>query len=145
MKNKFKFLMVAALAAVSIPVVAQNSYQSVTAVTLATCTASTATNIAVVLDVRQQNKVEIQLEAYHTSAGAVTLTLPYQRSVDGVTYETALTSLALSVNGVTKQTVVTNITVNNAGWIKFPYMTNASAINTTNFALRYGLIRGGSK
>jgi hypothetical protein len=97
---------------------------------------STATNVNVTIDCRFQKDVALSIELYNDAAGACTMGIPWQRSVDGTHWE-ALNSLLISFNGVTVQTVVTNLPTYGAGYIKIPYVTNANGtINTTNLALR---------
>lgn len=96
--------------------------------------ASTVTNIAVVLDVRRQPSVTIQLDLMPDGTGANTNLIAYSRSTDGVTYESVLSSIS-TTNPVTagvKYTWVGKLDPAGCGYIKLNYFTNYNAINLTN-------------
>lgn len=102
-------------------------------------TASTATNIAYVIDCRKQANVTIfwKNTGHASSTGAAILNLSY--SVDGINYETASRAISLASAGTT-QNVATNLSTYNMGYIKLNYLTNADGgynlTNTLSYAVK---------
>lgn len=103
--------------------------------------ATAGTNVGLVIDTRKQASVDIQIELMADASGAYTFTVPFQYSLDGITYAGMRSgAIAISFNGVTKQTVVTNIPTFGAGYVKIPHLTNATAsIAVTNGIIKYGI------
>jgi len=161
MKNFiFKLLLVAGLIGASVCVRAQApTYQPQILVGGIALTAGSATNLGtpstasyqsgVVMDVRKQNKVCVQITTTNSKPDAVNANiLYYQRSVIGGSnqWETTLypigwTTSAASVNPGAPQVIITNLDTLGCGYINFPYLTNAAG-STTNiglFQLSYGV------
>ncbi len=102
-----------------------------------------ATNLYAVIDVRKQKNVGVQIATTNTAPDAVGKnSLYYQRSVDGVNYESALSVIAWNANtNIVPQLIMTNIDTFGCGYIRFTYLTNAcgSTTNIGDFNLSYGL------
>jgi hypothetical protein len=128
-------LLVAANAQAQAPVYASQTFSAFS------CAATAGTNVGLVIDTRKQTSVDIQVELMADASGAYTFTVPFQYSLDGITYAGMRSgAIAVSFNGVTKQTVVTNIPTYGAGYVKIPHLTNATAsINVTNGVIKYGI------
>lgn len=126
------------LIALAIPARAQSPLYAVSSYGPFTCAASAATNVAYVLDVRKQKDMMFQLEQIYKQAGTANVTYWFAKSVDGVTYETTLSSIPVAGNGNTQVLTLTNINSLGAGYIKIVYITNASAagVDMTNGFVR---------
>lgn len=140
MKKILSIIGVAALLLATVSTQAQPVYAPQTLGTF-TCAATAGTNVGYVIDCRKQESVDLQIELMADATGAYTFTVPFQRSLDGVTYQNMQQqSVAISFNGVTKQVVVTNIPALGSGYIKIPHLTNATAsIAVTNGVIKYGI------
>lgn len=107
-------------------------------------TASTATNVGLVIDTRKQATVTLQIDTTNTLNSAVadgTINILYSQSVDGVRYWTNLQTVAIVPRGLQWNTVVTNLSSFGAGYIKIHYITNAcgGATNVGTMKLQYAV------
>lgn len=136
MKKITSFLIAAVIALTAINVHAQPIYApqivaSTNGSTTFTAAFSSATNIMAVINVGKQASVGIQIASTNVLGDAVNPNiLYYQRSVDGVKYETALSPIGWVTAGQTERVVVTNILTYGAGYIRFPYVTNTAGSGT---------------
>jgi hypothetical protein len=136
--NHFKFilLLITLIAAIALPAQAQKRYAVQTGQSF-TCAAATATNIAYVIDCRDQASVAISIVSTNSKPdAALGNTLYYQRSIDGSNYETLLkpigwTTSAADVDPSNPRVIITNLPTFGCQSIRFPYATNASG-STTN-------------
>jgi len=143
MKNILSLLGILALGAAMItsahaqsPVYAAQILAGTNGVSRFTVTASTATNMGILIDCRKQNTVAVQIVSTNTAAGsgagAASYLFRYARSVDGITYDNNLEYAACpaSPNGVSTFAWSTNLQSQGAGYIYIPYFTNAMASGT---------------
>jgi hypothetical protein len=143
-----KTILTLALVALALPAFSQISYSPVTALsyigTYTNCAGSSATNVAVVMDVRQQSGVAFSAVTKNDGAGTANMGYFFQRSVDGVNYEATGQLVTIAANGNANAVLVTNLNTYGVGWIKLAYITNAAAatVNTTNITIGYALRKG---
>jgi type II secretory pathway pseudopilin PulG len=117
-------------AAAQVPTYAPQIVASTNGSTVFTAAASTATNIMAVIDCRKQSTVALSIVTTNVLAETVNANiLYYQRSVDGVNYETALYPVGWT-STLANKTIVTNLLSYGAGYIRFPYCTNTSGSGT---------------
>ena len=108
---------------------------------------TSATNFNLVMDVRKQAKVMVQLSQVYDGAGTANTVYYFQRSVDGTTYDfpstvmTGSTVVTVVGTGNTAVTTLTNLDTAGCGYIRLAWVTNASvvAVNLTNLVVKYGL------
>ena len=118
-------------------------YSSVLLTSSITNAPSSATNAALVLDVRKQAKVGVQVTQKNDASGTAAITYVYSRSADGVTYCSTYDSFAVNANGTTAVTTNFVIDTYGLGFIKFHYITNAAAsAGLTNLSMTYAIKLG---
>lgn len=93
----------------------------------------------------RQKAITLQFKFMESAATSTSYILYYQRSVDGVNYESTLQPAGFTVAALTS-VQHTNLDLNGCGYIKFAYLTNASgSINGTNitysFPLNYNAVK----
>ncbi len=151
---KIKFLILAFLLAVfslhaqPLPIYASQRAAGTNGIAQFLVTASTATNIGILIDCQKQKDVMVQVSSTNTTfwtaaSVAGTLIIPYVRSVDGIVWESTLNiagAPALS-KGTNTTTWVTNLSSLGGGYIYIPYITNASdtGTNTLIQSIKYGI------
>lgn len=116
-------------------------WQYQNALTGAPIVASSATNYNLVIDCRKQAKIGLAFSSTNTAAGATiagSYVVPYQRSWDGINYETTLSSASSpALNGTTNVFWGTNIDTLGCGYIRIPFITNSMG-SGTNIAVTVG-------
>lgn len=137
----FIVLLMAALFAVNVNGQASyNSSYSISESAYMPLAASTASNVAAVIDCRLQSKITLQVDFQSNTNEAVTVAFPIQRSGNGTTYTPTRELITLTCLGATSGALncdCTNIDTYGCGWIKIPWVTNAHATaNITNLVLR---------
>lgn len=99
----------------------------------------TGTNINVVLDVRKQASVALQLKSTSNGTNVLGQGLWVEWSVDGLTYSGGRL-VTLTTAGTTTTTAFTNLNTFGCGYIRIPYATNLNDVSgITNAVLKYGI------
>lgn len=104
-----------------------------------TTAAQAATNVAFVIDMRKQASVTLQFDNQMSTAATDVQTICVQRSVDGLTYNTALQTIALTPIASTASTLLTNLPSYGAGYLKIAYVTNAAATAIATNTFKYAI------
>jgi len=138
-----KFLSILGLALLCASVKAQTPTYAPQSLGVFTCAAATATNLGYVISCGKQANVAIQVASTNVLdlTGTGNTLYYYQRSLEGVYYETNLSVFAVPGQGKNPATVVTNIPTQGAGFIRIAYATNAfgSATNLGWGQMWYGV------
>ena len=96
-----------------------------------------------VIYVGKQKDVAVSFSFLMSSTGTGNQTLTFQRSVDGVNWETLAASktvVVIAATGATESCTVTNIPSNGAGYIRLATWANGQSGQTcTNTALSYAI------
>ena len=96
-----------------------------------------------VINVNKQKDVAVSIGFLMSSSGTGNQTLTFQRSVDGVSWETLAASktvVVIAATGATESITVTNIPSNGAGYIRLATWANGQADRTlTNTVLSYAV------
>ncbi len=102
---------------------------------------SAATNLAAVISCGKQASVTVQAVSRNDASGTAAMGYFFQRSVDGVSYETTGQYVTIAANGTSDAILITNLPTLGCGYIKLAYLTNAAAatVNTTNLVVKYGV------
>ncbi len=140
---KFTFAALAAFALLALPAGAQMPTFGANSAgwTGIKCPAASATNLNWVIDVSKQASVGVMLSAQGNTNGVLIGNFAYVRSVDGVTYESAASTVSVTApTDYTTSNVLTNLPSYGAQFIKFLYFTNTTGPTGTftNIAASYG-------
>ena len=138
---KAKFLAIAlalvALLATMLNANAQQRYDNTYSLTALGASAPSlvgpnGTNVAWVIDARQQSSISLQLNLFSNTNGVYAFAFPVQRSGDGVYYTPTDTELiTFTITGNYTNTVFTNISTKGLGFIKIPWLTNSAGSSQT--------------
>lgn len=139
MKIKYLLSIIAALATIPLDTKADDPiYNPQSLNTTATCAASAATNVAVVIDCRKQASVTVWLKAQADAANSANTIVNYSYSRDGIVYGTQQFNFGFANLGTTAAINFTNLSTYGNGYIKLNYVTNAAASGAlTNIGLHY--------
>lgn len=104
-------------------------------------TTTTYSTSAYVVDVRKQKNTAILLSFTCGGTNASTITLTWERSLDGSFYDTTSTFVhTVAANGTNTVTVGTNITLNGWGYYRLKTIANPNAtVGLTNITLQYSI------
>lgn len=108
---------------------------------------STASNVNYTIDCRKQASVAVQISQVYDRAGTVATLYYFQRSLDNITWDYPLASMAsdnvvgIAGTGNTPSVTVTNIPTYGCGYMRLAWITNASAasVNLTNLVVKYAV------
>jgi hypothetical protein len=140
--RKYLFLILGALfAALLTPAQAQSPTYAAQTLGSFTVAGAAATNLAYIIDCRKQASVELQINNRKVGSDTDADTFYVTRSVDGVTYHTALQAITITPVASTASVVCTNVPTYGCGYIKINYWTNAStaaaiSTNTLQYAVK---------
>jgi hypothetical protein len=113
--------------------------------TLQTVLATGTTNFLAgnVIYVQKQKDVAVQIYFKLSDSDTANQTFVFQRSVDGVNYESLsakMDTIVVAATGATASITVTNINTYGAGYIKLKSIQNGSSTgNLTNLVISYGV------
>lgn len=135
---------IAACLLLAVTVVSAQTYgaQTTTLATNAVAASSTET-LSTVIDCGKQDTVAVQIAFKMSGSGTGNQTLTFERSVDGISYETLAakkTAVVIAATGATTSVTVTNIPSYGAKYIKLSSWANADAgVYTTNMVVKYAV------
>lgn len=139
MKKLLTLIGAAALLLAAISAQAQAPTYGVQTLGTFTVNGQAATNVAYVIDCRKQSTVTVGLVNQMSTSATDNQTIVYSRSLDGVNYQTALSTVALAPTASATSVQLTNLNTFGAGFIKINYFTNAAASAVSTNTLVYAV------